>query len=138
MRWLILIPILLMPMAVSAQTLCTSDKMCISGPELNAATDAMCRRARASEERLPLVLKDLSDAQTERDVCRGQLIAALDPPEVKKGIPTWIRVGLDVLAVGAGVGLGASLALPAPPEATVGIAVFAGGVLTLRLILEAF
>ena len=139
MRWLIIIVLFLFPLTVDAQSLCTSDRMCLSGAELNAATDAMCRRARASEERLPLVLKDLSDAQTERDICRGQLVAALEPPEpVRKGIPAWIRIGVDVLAVGSGVGLGASLALPAPSEAIVGLAVFTGGLLVLRVILEAF
>ena len=137
MHWLILIVLFLFPLAADAQSLCTSDRMCISGAELNAATDAMCRRARASEERLPLVLKDLSDAQTERDICHGRLAQAIETrPTAPTRAPLWLRLTLDIAVGALAATAGTLVAVGAPSEVVVGFAVAGAGALASRLVLE--
>lgn len=110
------------------------------GPAVNAAADALCRRARAAELRLDEeVLPDLAAAQTQRDVCEGRLAQLMEHPPTQPQpwrAPLWLRLALDVGIGATATGTGALAASGAPAEFVVGFAVASVAALVGRIVLE--
>lgn len=127
---------LLWPAALDAQQIwCAPPAVCAEPAAINAAADALCRRARHAEVVLDEVSRELAVVTRERDEVRGELRRALavSAPAVvsEPRAPLWLRIGLDV-AIG---GLAAAAALT-DGELRAGLAGVGIATLLGRVVLE--
>jgi len=130
------------PHSLRAQTSCEAPNKCVAPQAVNAAADALCRRARTAELKLADVLDDLGKCQTQRDIAIGQvssleqrlLTIELQPP--KRRSPWWLRSGLSVVAFGLAGTSAYLLSTGAVGELAVGLSAVALGTLGVRLLVQ--
>lgn len=127
----------LLPLSEVQAEDCQAPNKCASGAAINAAAEALCHRARASELKIPKLIQDKADLELRESFCQGALaqeIARKPEPEAK--MPRWFLVTLDISAVIL-TGTGAALiASGAPPEVGAVIGGLGLGAGALRIVFE--
>lgn len=139
-----LLLILLTPLTVTAE--CVAPRVCASPAEVNAAADALCRRARTAEARLnDEVTPSLTACETQRDHCAGQLascetaralLVKQREEERRPTLPAWLFATWDAAAIVTAGATGWSVGSGQARELTVGLAVGAVLIGVTRVVAE--
>lgn len=113
----------------------------VTADEINATADALCTRARAREGQLNEALGRAADFRSERDELRGALRVcrtdlAFQQEQKTVGYPLAFRIALDVAVVATSALAGAAMVSDAPSEVRWGLAVGAGVLGGLRVVIE--
>lgn len=123
----------------SAHAECVAPMMCVSGEDVNAAADALCRRARAVELTAADLVEDKARLERERDRCEGRLLAAHDRLNDQQTTQPalWLRIVLDASSVAlASASVACLLTDECPDTIGAGLAVGGLGALGVRIALE--